>query len=302
MAIHCYIELGAPICNNNTTTITFVPTDSAPRRPARYWTYSSNLDNHHPMSTSKALLQWLGVSFWLGRLSACFRSEIAVTTQRPDIVIFSWSKKAVLLIELIVPHEDRVMAGHTRKENRYAALVQQYSENGWFARCIVVEVGCLGYVSSSLLHCLESLGIPSSTSRKLRNVCSCVARQCSYVLFLRRKCTAWCSEIGSLASLDAPEVHASSDVREPISLHQAVLNGSPGQWVSPSALLHSSHDEPSSRQVCRVLFDLCPILPMDLGPQPVQAARCADVSCPVPVRAARARRVHGSSWPRKSVL
>ena len=35
--------------------------------------------------------------------------------------------------------------------------------------------------------------------------------------------TAWCSEIGSLASLDAPAFHAFSDVREPISLHQAVL-------------------------------------------------------------------------------
>ena len=34
--------------------------------------------------------------------------------------------------------------------------------------------------------------------------------------------TAWCSEIGSLASLDAPEFYASTDVREPISLHQAV--------------------------------------------------------------------------------
>ena len=31
--------------------------------------------------------------------------------------------------------------------------------------------------------------------------------------------TAWCSEIGPLTSLDAPELHASSDVREPISLH-----------------------------------------------------------------------------------
>ena len=46
-----------------------------------------------------------------------------------------------------------------------------------------VEVGCLGYVSPSLLHCLESLGIPSSTSRKLRNECSRVAHRCSYVLF-----------------------------------------------------------------------------------------------------------------------
>ena len=29
-------------------------------------------------------------------------------------------------------------------------------------------------------------------------------------------------KLGPLASLDAPELHASSDVREPISLHQAV--------------------------------------------------------------------------------
>ena len=31
-----------------------------------------------------------------------------------------------------------------------------------------------------------------------------------------KNCTAWCSEIGSLRSLDGPELHASSDVREPI--------------------------------------------------------------------------------------
>ena len=34
--------------------------------------------------------------------------------------------------------------------------------------------------------------------------------------------TACCSEIGSLPSSDAPELHASSDVRKLISLHQAV--------------------------------------------------------------------------------
>ena len=34
--------------------------------------------------------------------------------------------------------------------------------------------------------------------------------------------TAWCSEIGSLTSLDALELYASSDVRAPRSLHQAV--------------------------------------------------------------------------------
>ena len=152
--------------------ICFVPAGSVARRPDRYQTHSSNLHNRHPMLSTKALL--LTANDWeflfdLGDSQLVFPPEITVTTQRPDIVIFSRSKKAVLLIELIVPLEDRdrATAGHTRKENRYAALVQQCCENRWFARCVAVEVGCLGYVFPSLLHCLESLGIPSSTSRKL---------------------------------------------------------------------------------------------------------------------------------------
>ena len=39
---------------------------------------------------------------------------------------------------------------------------------------------------------------------------------------LKSLSTAWCSEIGSLTSLDACNSGASSDVRGPISLHQAV--------------------------------------------------------------------------------
>ena len=49
------------------------------------------------------------------------------------------------------------------------------------------------------------------------------SRTISFFLFLIVFSTAWCSEIGSLTSQDASEFHASSDVREPISLHQAVL-------------------------------------------------------------------------------
>ena len=48
---------------------------------------------------------------------------------------------------------------------------------------------------------------------------------------------------------------------------EGVLNGPPGQWVNLSALLHLSHAERSTRPVCRVLFVLCPTLPMHLGPQ-----------------------------------
>ena len=78
-----------------------------------------------------------------------------------------------------------------------------------------------------------------------------------------------------------------------------IMNGPRGQWVNPSALLHSSHAEPSTRPVCRVLFVLCPILPT--GPCMVRSAAadssclCADASSSVPVRAVRVRRIHGSS-------
>ena len=42
-------------------------------------------------------------------------------------------------------------------------------------------------------------------------------------VFFFSSCTAWCIELGSLASLDAPEFHASSDAKEAFSLHQAVV-------------------------------------------------------------------------------
>ena len=40
--------------------------------------------------------------------------------------------------------------------------------------------------------------------------------------------TAWCSEIGFLWSLDAPELQAFSGIREPISLHQSQAVADPG--------------------------------------------------------------------------
>ena len=48
--------------------------------------------------------------------------------------------------------------------------------------------------------------------------------------------TAWCNEIGSLTSLHACTSGASSDHRQPISLHQAVLVGFVCLLVQPSHL------------------------------------------------------------------
>ena len=45
---------------------------------------------------------------------------------------------------------------------------------------------------------------------------------------------------------------------------ESVLNGPPGQWVNPGALLRSSHAEPSTRPVCRVFF--CSLSNLTYGP------------------------------------
>ena len=82
---------------------------------------------------------------------------------------------------------------------------------------------------------------------------------------------------------------------------ESVLNGPPGQWVNPSALLHSSHTEPLTRPVCRVFFALCPIesylwtLVRSAAADIDSRSQCADASRSVPVRAVRVRRVHGLS-------
>ena len=145
------------------------------------------------MKTQAVLLHALDWEFLsdLGPNQLSFPVEIAATTLRPDIVIFSRSIKCVILIELTVPLEDRTIAAHNRKENKYAELCTTCEGNGWHCSSYAVEVGCLGFVSLSLLHCLEGLGFSRSLARRVRNECSQVALRCSYLLFLRRNIQLW---------------------------------------------------------------------------------------------------------------
>ena len=73
--------------------------------------------------------------------------------------------------------------------------------------------------------------------------------------------TAWCSEMGSLRSPDAPKLQASSDVREPISLHQAVYYCSSNQassfwhWTLEVSL------QPTHLQTRQNVFFVAPDIP-----------------------------------------
>ena len=71
--------------------------------------------------------------FDVGTGYSIFPIDIAVTRQRPDMVIFSQSFRVVILIELTVPLEDRIAAASTRKTDRYSALLAICKNNGWHA-------------------------------------------------------------------------------------------------------------------------------------------------------------------------
>ena len=108
------------------------------------------------------------------------------------------------------------------------------------------------YFNYRLIHsckyvCLKVLGRVSKdcaaadcqASRCSENVWSGIgeANQCPTLLVLCMWHTAWCSEIGSLTSLHACSLGASSDVREPISLHHSVCQAGTLQFPRNDRLL-----------------------------------------------------------------
>ena len=120
-----------------------------------------------------------------------FPIEAAVTSLRPDVVLFSRSSKTIVLLELTVPLEDNAHPAHDRKTTKYSALVTACEENGFKTHMFALEVGCLGYCPHSFLHCFEALGLPKSAARQIRSEASKTALRSSYVLFLCRGMPTW---------------------------------------------------------------------------------------------------------------
>lgn len=83
-----------------------------------------------------------------------FPSEIAVTTFRPDLVLWSSSLKSVYIIELTVPWESS-----TEKKLHYIELAADAQQREWKAKVYPVEVGCRGFVALSTIRLLKDLGI-----------------------------------------------------------------------------------------------------------------------------------------------
>mgnify|MGYP000423294984 CR=1 FL=1 len=95
-----------------------------------------------------------------------FPTEILVTAQRPDIVVWSRLLKSIILIELTVPWEENIEASHKRKLDRYKDLAAQCRNKGWRCELFAVEVGVRGFISSSVLSLLKRFGVQNKHRRK----------------------------------------------------------------------------------------------------------------------------------------
>ncbi|XP_076109046.1 uncharacterized protein LOC143077044 [Mytilus galloprovincialis] len=96
-----------------------------------------------------------------------FPAEIAATSLRPDIVIWSQGTRQAVLLKLTVPWEDRIEEAYERKMAKYQQLVEDCKQRGWRTWCMAIEVGCWGFAGQSMWRALRTLGVVGAERKKL---------------------------------------------------------------------------------------------------------------------------------------
>ena len=122
-----------------------------------------------------------------------FPPEICATNERPDIIIWSPTRR-VILIELTCPAEEGIVAARIRKEARYMRelipLVKE-AKPPWSCELVTMEAGARGGVPFSFKKTLRRLGF---SSRRAGQMCRAVSEVCartSYTIWLSRAIPHW---------------------------------------------------------------------------------------------------------------
>jgi hypothetical protein len=116
--------------------------------------------------------------------------EIIATLQKPDSVLWSWSAKTLIFIELTVPFEENIANAAKYKIRRYNKLVCRVRAKGWQCHLLTVEVGSRGFVGASCSRALTKLGWRNSKAKFLGRLGD-IARRASYVIWLNRLNKTW---------------------------------------------------------------------------------------------------------------
>ena len=85
---------------------------------------------------------------------------------RPDIIIVSHTAKQMIMVELTVPHEERIEVSGELKRSKYSPIIEEGKQKGWSVSIWPVEVGCRGFPATSMAAFLRALGL-TGKRRKL---------------------------------------------------------------------------------------------------------------------------------------
>ena len=109
---------------------------------------------------------------------------LAVSTLRPDILLFSRYTKKVIIIELTCPCEENMSQWHEEKSQKYYPLYCSIRSNGWSVYFYAIEIGAWGFCAESVRSCLHSLGFNNRLCRKTLQTLSSVSLRYSFEIWL----------------------------------------------------------------------------------------------------------------------
>jgi len=140
-----------------------------------------------PASLIDAAADW-NILADLAGVKYAFPLAAAVTEKRPDLVLHSPATRRLVMVELTVPDESRVVISQQLKRERYASLVSECQASGYNTTLLTVEVGVRGHVATQSTRELKKLGI---WSRALHTDLSNAAVRGSYAIYVHRKDRQW---------------------------------------------------------------------------------------------------------------
>ena len=113
-----------------------------------------------------------------------FPSQIATTNARPDLVIWSYSTRTCIVVELTVCWEENFQQAHERKRGKkdYVDIISQGRQKGWTVRYFPVEGGARGVQSDSLGYFLRFMGFSRRKACQAADTVENADLQASYTL------------------------------------------------------------------------------------------------------------------------
>ena len=116
---------------------------------------------------------------------------LAVTTLRPDIILYSIQTRVVIIIELTSPCEENFEDRHKQKVDKYFALCEAMRFNKWVVHFFAIEVGARGYCANNVRFCFRKLGFSNKVCKTLLRTVSMTSIETSFEIWKSRNSKTW---------------------------------------------------------------------------------------------------------------